>query len=147
MPSGSVLSRKCGVEAVVRAAEGVGHELRAERRAADADHEHVAEALGGGRTDPAVVDPCREVGHALLRVADLGRERRRRRELRRAQPVVADHALLVGVRDRALLERRHRLERPAQGGREAVEGGRREPACGSRSSRKPRAASSNSSVW
>ncbi len=39
------------------------------------------------------------------------------RELRRAQPVVADAPLLVRVRDRALLERVHRGEGGGEGGR------------------------------
>ena len=82
MPSGSVLSRKCGAQAVAGAAERVGHELRAERRAADADHEQVAEALGARRPDPPVVHAGGEVEDARLRVADRGGDLRRGRQLR-----------------------------------------------------------------
>ena len=45
MPSGSVLSRKCGVSLSVGGAEGVRDELRPERGAADADDQHVGERL------------------------------------------------------------------------------------------------------
>ena len=103
-----------GGQAVARAAEGVGDELRAERRPADADDQDVAEPLGARRLHPPVVHPRGEVEDARLRVADGGGDLRRGRLLRRAQPVVADHALLVGVGDRPLLERLHRRERPLE---------------------------------
>ena len=61
------------------AAEGVGDELRPERRAADADHEQVAEALGRGRRGRGRRGRrAAKSSHALLRVADLGRDLRRR---------------------------------------------------------------------
>ena len=130
------------------ARQGVGHELRAERRAADADHEQVAEALGRGRRDAAGVHPGREVEHALAACARISaRDLRRRGELRRAQPVVADHALLVGVGDRALLERLHRRRTRRRAPARAARASPRRGPCGSRSSRTPSAGSSNSSSW
>ncbi len=42
MPSGSVLSKKCGVSLSFAVAQRVGHELRAQRRAADAHHQHAS---------------------------------------------------------------------------------------------------------
>ena len=63
-------------------------------------------ARGG---DPSVVHAPGEVHDALLHAADRVGDLARRREPGCAQPVVADHPLLVGVGDRPLLERGHLL--------------------------------------
>ena len=82
-------------------------ELRSERRATDADDEHVLERALRAR-DFAGVNFSRERldrGECFL---DGLPQFRLRRERGVAQPVMADHALLVGIRDRALLQLRHR---------------------------------------
>ena len=111
MPSGSVLSRKWGVRRSPASTERVRHELRPEGGPADADDQQVAEALGARRLHPAVVHAGGEVQDAGPGVADGGRDLRRGRLLRRPQPVVADHAVLVGVGDRPALERLHGIDR------------------------------------
>ena len=59
----------------------------------------------GRRGEGAVDHGLRDVTHLVERFVDRGRQLRLRRQLRRAQPVVAHHPLLVGVGDRAALER------------------------------------------
>ena len=106
-------------EPVGRAAERVGQQLGTERRAADADDEEVGE--GASRTaDLARVDPRRERRDVPPGRPDGRGDLGGRGELGRAQPVVADLAVLVGVGDRAGLE----LGRGAQRlGETAVERG------------------------
>ena len=93
-------------ELVGLAAERVGHELRAEGGAADADAEEVGE-LAGGAFDLSRVDLRREAGDGFDGRLHVGGDLRVGREFRRAQPVVADHALLVGVGDGALFQGGH----------------------------------------
>jgi hypothetical protein len=109
------------VEDVETAAEGVGEQLRAEGGAADADEEDVAEALAvGGRDGPGV--KVGGEGLDLLPARADGRgDRRVGRELRGAQPVVADHAALVGVGERARLDPGHRRQRGLQARRGGLE--------------------------
>ena len=83
-------------------AERGGDELRSECRAADADDEHILErALRPGNL--AAVNfrrerlECRERLFDGLTIFGAGRERGV------AQPVMPDHAFLVGIRDGALL--------------------------------------------
>src|SRR4051812_29131224 len=86
-------------------------QLWTERRPADADDEEILElALWTG--DLPVVHLGREVLDRGEGRRDFAADRRIGRELWRAQPVVPDHALLVGIRDGARFELRHRLERP-----------------------------------
>src|SRR6185436_17423320 len=87
--------------------ESVGEELRTERRSADADRKNVAEALAVGRGDAARVHTAREALDPRERVLDREPELVAGRECWIAQPVVADHALLVDVGVRAALELRH----------------------------------------
>jgi hypothetical protein len=84
----------------------VRDELRAEGGAADADHEQVLE-LAARAGDGAGVDLGREILDGSKRAGDLLRQLLRRCEMWRTQPVVADHAVLVGVGDGALFEGRH----------------------------------------
>ena len=96
-------------------AEGVGDELWAEGGAADADHEEFFEfTLGAG--DGARVD----LGGKIFDRSECGGDRvgqlGRGRELRRAEPVVADHALLVGIRDGTFFEGGHGGEGLLHGG-------------------------------
>ena len=84
----------------------VGDELRAEGGAADADHEEVFEfTLGAG--DGARVDPGGKVFDRNECGGDRVGQFGRGCELRRAEPVVTDHAALVRVGDGSLLERVH----------------------------------------
>ena len=62
MPSGSVLSKKwTRIRSRGRIAQGVGHELRAQRGAADADRQQVRESCRGRRPDLAAVHPAANV--------------------------------------------------------------------------------------
>ena len=98
-----------------RLAERVAHELRAQGRAADSDDEQVGEpALGAG--DGARVHLGGEVPDRGERGRDLLGYRLVGGELRGPQPVVAHHALLARVRDRALLQGRHVGEGPLDPG-------------------------------
>ena len=51
-----------------------------------------------------------EIADRLVAVLDLRFQLRRGRQLRRAQPVVADHAIFVGIGDRAGFEVLHACE-------------------------------------
>ena len=85
-----------------RIAEGVGDELRSERRSADADRQHVLELR---RVGGLIFAPCTLAANVLIaatRLANLLGDLRRRARVRRAQPVMPDHPLLVGIGDRAL---------------------------------------------
>ncbi len=111
------------------AAERLADELGPEGRAADPDHEQFAEFSGGSGDFPPV-DLSGEFLDRREGRGDLMRQLRGRRELRRAQPVVADPAILVGVRDRPALEGVHLgeglLHRRFHRGDEAVR--KRDPA-------------------
>ena len=87
-------------------AERVAHQLRPERRTADADHKQLAE-LAVGTGDLALVDAGGEILDGGQRRGDGVRDFLVRRQLRRAQPVMADHAVLIGIGDGALLQRGH----------------------------------------
>ena len=89
---------------VLRSPERIRDELRPERRAADAHHEHVGKI-------PALMRPHRELLDVRIARHDFLAQHIVRRDLRRAQPVMADHPLLVRIRDRALFQLRHRRER------------------------------------
>jgi len=89
----------------------VADELRAEGRAADADHEEVLE-FAARTSDRAAMDFRDEVVDRGERAGDLGRDFASRRQMWRAQPVMADHAVLVGVGDGAFFERGHVGETP-----------------------------------
>ncbi len=91
-------------------AEGMGHELRAQCRAADADDEQVFE--GAERApDFAVVHFLRERLHCGHGAVDLFTNGGGGRQGGVAQPVMSDHAFLVGVGKGALLQFPHRGER------------------------------------
>jgi hypothetical protein len=80
-------------------ADGFGDELRAERRAADADEQELLEffAVGSGQlAGMHLGGECLELGE---RAGDRLLQLRRRRELRIAQPIVADHPAFVGIGD------------------------------------------------
>jgi hypothetical protein len=51
----------------------------------------------------------------------------RRRKVRGAEPVMSNHAILVGIGDRPLFQRVHRLKRLLQGGRHLLEKALGEP--------------------
>ena len=91
---------------LARRAEGGTDELRAERGAADADDQKVLElALGPG--NGAGVNLGGEVLDGGQGGVDCRCELGCGREVRGAQPVMADHPVLVGVGDGAFLERGH----------------------------------------
>ena len=96
---------------VLRMTESVGDELRPECRAADADAEDRFK-IPGDAPDRAGVNLFRKALDGLDRAGDRVAQLRCRREFRRAQPIMPDHAVLVGIRDRALFERGHRGVRP-----------------------------------
>ena len=86
--------------------EGMGDELRAQRRAADPNHQQVAEGAGGAR-DLAGVNLLAESFDGRQRGLDFPPDLRRGSQRRRAQPIMADPPLFVRVGDGSLLERRH----------------------------------------
>jgi len=88
----------------------VADELRAESRTADADHEEVLE-FAARAGDCAGMDFGREVVDRGERAGDLSRDFPGGSQVRGPQPVVADHAVLVGIGDGALFERSHVGER------------------------------------
>ena len=88
-------------------ADGFGDELRAERRAADADEQDLLEHPAAGRSDGAGVDFRGEVLERGERSVDGFLQIWRGRQVRVAQPVVADHAAFIGVGDGAAFERLH----------------------------------------
>ena len=110
-PVGIRVVEEIRLHSISRRSERRGDELRPERRAADPDNEHLAEAGRPLRPHPRRVDVRGEAQDARGRLLDDGAERGLGRELRRAQPVMADPAVLVGVRDAPALERRHLGER------------------------------------
>ena len=85
-------------------AEGIIHELRAEGGAADADEQELLELSARGWRDLTGVDLFREFLERFQRLGDLLSDLLVRREGGVAQPVVADHALLVRVYDRAAFQ-------------------------------------------
>ena len=100
---------------LARVAQCLADKLRAERGTADADHEQMLEfALGAG--NGAGVDLGGEVLDRGERGGNLGGQFGGGRKLRGAEPVMADHALLVGVRDGAFFQRGHVRERLLDGG-------------------------------
>ena len=111
-PVGVRVIEKINIERIGGVAERVGDELRSERRTADADQEDMLEASLLLRRDLS------RYGHrpriALIRALVSSMSARSSaigREFGIAQPVVADHALFVRVRDRAGLELAHGGER------------------------------------
>jgi hypothetical protein len=88
----------------------VSDELGTERRAADSDHEQLLE-LPLRATDFAGVYFRRKRFDRGEGGCDFAREVRGGGELRGAKPVVADHALLVGIRERPGLEPGHGIVR------------------------------------
>ena len=106
-------------EPVRLASERVRDELGPEGRAPDPDREEIGESLGLVRPDLPLVHGIGEgedPGQGLPdRAGDLGG----RGEIGVAEPVVPHHAVLVGVGDRAALERRHRVERGRERARES----------------------------
>ena len=83
-----------------------------------------ASAGNGGPAHLAGVDAGREGLDGIDGRADGGADGRVGRQLGRAQPVVADHPLLVGVRHRALFQGRHVGESPGHGRSQPRRGGR-----------------------
>ncbi len=92
---------------IARRPERIRDELRPERGAADPDQENALEWLAARRRDAAHVNVGGELLYSLPRVGDLAAQLVVRRELRIAQPVMADHALFVGVGDGAGLQLAH----------------------------------------
>ena len=96
------------MRSLVRAERRV-HELGPERRAADADDQQVEKWPRSPRTRELCTSPANflmraSVSSISLRSSGVGARSRV------AQPIVADHALLVGVGDGAAFERVHRGE-------------------------------------
>ena len=99
----------------------VGHEHGSQGRAADPDREQLGEAAGRLRFDLRRVDLGGERLDRRERAADLRRDLGGWGEVWRAQPVVADHPVFIGVGDRSLLQGVHRREGLFHGRRHAGE--------------------------
>jgi len=110
-PVGVGVVEERGPHLVVTSTEGVGDELRPERRPADPDHEQPLETPACGWLDRSVVDGGGKGRDAVERVADRAGKFGVGGEFGRAEPVVPDHPVLVGVGDRPGLEGVHRVER------------------------------------
>jgi hypothetical protein len=93
------------------AAQGIGEQLGTEGRAPDADVQHVPKGPFLPR-EVAPVDTADKLPNRLPHRGDRGGDFIAGRELGRPEPVVPDHTLLVGVRDRAPLQRVHGVHRP-----------------------------------
>jgi hypothetical protein len=101
-------------------------DMRAQRRAADADVQHVGERLPSGVGDAALTDVLGEGRERPSTVAPMPRAMSiDGASCRRAEPVMADLAALVDVGHGPLLDRRHRGEGARPGQRVDVR--RREP--------------------
>jgi hypothetical protein len=92
------------IHRIGRLAERVGDELRSESRAADPDEQDVFEFFSTGRRDLPGVDIGRELPDLGIRFFDVRAQLWRWREFWIAQPVMADHPVLVRVDDRARFE-------------------------------------------
>ena len=131
MPSGSVLSRKCGCSRSPRPPSASATSCGPSAEPPMPITSTCRKRSAAGREHAAVVDARREVQHARLRLADGRGDLRRGRPLRGAQPVVADHPLLVGVGEAAPLERLHRRERLRERRPRAPRAPARRAPCGS----------------
>jgi hypothetical protein len=98
------------VHRIGRLAERVGDKLRPEGGAADPDKQDVLEFFSTWRRDLPRVDIGRELPDARIRFLDIRAQLGRWREFRIAQPVMANHSVLVRVGDRARLEFAHGRE-------------------------------------
>ena len=109
MPSGSVLSMKMDVHFVgAWLAQGIGDKFRAEGAAADADRENVGEAVRlGGLIFPECMSAANYLIEARVSVISLAISFVGAR-FGIAQPIMADHAILIGIGDRAFLQLIHR---------------------------------------
>jgi hypothetical protein len=87
--------------------DGLGNELRAQRRSADADEQDLLEVPPVRCRDRAGVDILCEFLERSNRLGDGFFQLFRRRETCVAQPVVTDHAAFIGVGDGAGLDRYH----------------------------------------
>jgi hypothetical protein len=103
---------KINIQRIVRPAQGIVDELRAESRAANADQQDVFESFSLFWRNFAGMHLSRELFDARVGIVDVGPEFWRRREFRIAQPIMTDHPVLVRVRNRAGFEFRHRGEGP-----------------------------------
>ncbi len=117
MPSGSVLSMKC---IFMRSEEGSPSasptNIGPERRAADADREHLRESFRPGRLDFSRVHAGGKFLNGFHRAGDFQSDFFRRRELRRAQPVMPYHSFFVRIGDCAAFQGVHVLECLLHGG-------------------------------
>ena len=127
MPSGSVLSRKCGDRRSPgppsASATSCGPSAEPPMPTTSTWRKRSAR---GGFTRPSCTRAAKSrtrarVSRMAAAISGVGRH------LRGPQPVVADHALLVGVGDRPGLERLHRVERGLQRGLALGEGRVAEP--------------------
>src|SRR3990172_2937403 len=91
--------------------ECVRDKLRTQSRATDADAQNTGEAVAFFGFDLSCVDFGSEILDRAKVVLDLSSEFRLRRSLRSPQPVVPDHAVLIGIGDRACLQSIHGLVR------------------------------------
>ena len=89
--------------------QGVGHQLRAQGAAADADQQQIAEAVGVRRGDALLVDVGGEGTHLFDFGFDCLADGLVGGELGGAKPVVADHAVFVGVGDGPSFQAGHRF--------------------------------------
>jgi hypothetical protein len=87
------------------------NEFRSEGRAANTDHQKILEPRRALGDDRSLVHIGRKLHDACVRRCDGISNLRARREGRVTQPIVADHAVLVGVGDRPFFELVHRAER------------------------------------
>ncbi len=87
-------------------AHGLGDKLRPERGTADADEQKLLEGLTIGSFHLARMHLRGEGLEIRERTSDRLFQLRRRREIRIAQPVVADHPAFVGIGDRTGFQRR-----------------------------------------
>ncbi len=96
-----------GQAVAARVRQRVGHEHGAQRRAADADADHMRETRGRLRLDRARVHRRGEFPDGRQRILDLRRDFRSGRQPGSAQPVMAHHAVLIRIGDGAALQLVH----------------------------------------
>ena len=98
---------KINIERIGGVVERVRNELWSERRATDADQEHMLEALSFLRCDFPALDIGRELFNARIGLIDIRTQLGSWREFGIAKPVMPDHSALVRICDRACFEFPH----------------------------------------
>ena len=110
---------------VARVGQRIGHKHGAQGRAADANRKHSCERPAGRRANLPRVNLSSEGLNVMDHLGDLTGDLRGRCERRIPQPVMPHHPLLVGIRNRPLLEGPHVVKRLLQPGPPLVDHRRR----------------------